>query len=78
MTTVTASLHHPPTGRYRSRRRAPVAPVPAKADAMPPIPAEAHRPMQQWRPILDDERQSTLYDTVLLIPRPSCCPIKSP
>jgi hypothetical protein len=59
MTTVTALLHHPPTGRYRSRRRTPVAPVPAKADAMPPIPAEAHRRMQQRRPILDDGRQST-------------------
>jgi hypothetical protein len=60
MTTVTASLHHPPAGACRFRRRPTVALVPAKTDAMPPIVAESHRRMQRRRPILNDGRQFTL------------------
>src|SRR4051812_1246844 len=42
MTTATASLHQPPAGTDRSRRRSTVAPVPANADAMPTTVVESH------------------------------------
>jgi len=62
MTTITASLNHLPAGICRSRRRITVAPVPANADAMPPIVAQSHRRVRPRPPILDDGRQSTLND----------------
>jgi hypothetical protein len=78
MTAVIASLHHPPAGTGRSRRRTAVAPVPAKADAMPPIVTESHPRAQRRRPILDNGRHSPRNDAAQFFPRRSCCPIKSP
>jgi hypothetical protein len=69
MTPVTASLHHPPAGTCRSRRRTTVAPVPANPDAMPPIVAQSHRRAQQRRPIFNDGRQSTRNDAAQPSPR---------
>ena len=78
MTTLTASLHHPLAGACHSWRCTAVAPVPAKAAAMPPIVAESHRRVQQRRPILYDRRQSTRNDASPAVPRRGCCSIKSP
>ena len=76
MTTVTASLHHPPARTGRSRRGTIVAPVPANTDVKPPIVARSHRQVQRRRPILDDGRQSTLNAAAQ--PSLTPLPIKSP
>ncbi len=69
MTTLTASLHHPPAGTCRSRRRTTAAPVPANPHARPPTVAESHRPVRRQQPILNDGRQSTPNDDAEPSPR---------